>query len=131
MKEHYPRVKLGLPTYKEKDAIYTYHFYHLLTRAKNIYLLYNTESEGLDAGEKSRFITQLEIEKQPNHSVTHKIYAPYLPPKAYSSVVIIKSEGVQARLREIATKGFSPSSLTNFSYRRKYSFYEIIGRPNH
>jgi inactivated superfamily I helicase len=52
--------ELGLPTFKEKDAIYTYHFYHLLQRAKNIYLLYNTESEGLDGGEKSRFITQLE-----------------------------------------------------------------------
>ncbi len=122
------KVELGLPTYKEKDAIYTYHFYHLLTRAKNIYLLYNTESEGLDAGEKSRFITQLEIEKQPNHSITHKIYAPYLPPKAYSPVVIIKSEGVQARLREIATKGFSPSSLTNY-LRNPLQFYyqRIIG----
>ena len=42
--------ELGLPTFKEKDAIYTYHFYHLLQRAKNIYLIYNTESEGLDAG---------------------------------------------------------------------------------
>ena len=44
--------ELGLPTFKEKDAIYTYHFYHLLQRAKNIYLLYNSDSEGLDAGEK-------------------------------------------------------------------------------
>jgi inactivated superfamily I helicase len=26
--------ELGLPTFKEKDAIYTYHFYHLLQRAK-------------------------------------------------------------------------------------------------
>lgn len=45
--------ELELPTFKEKDAIYTYHFYHLLQRAKNIYLLYNTESEGLDGGEKA------------------------------------------------------------------------------
>src|SRR5699024_8090480 len=48
----------GLPTYKEKDAVYAYHFYRLLQRAKNIYLLYNTEKSGFDAGEKSRFITQ-------------------------------------------------------------------------
>ena len=46
--------EIGLPTFKEKDAIYTYHFYHLLQRAKNIYLLYNTESEGLDGGEKKQ-----------------------------------------------------------------------------
>ena len=58
------KMELGLPTFKEKDAIYTYHFYHLLLRAKNIYLLYNSNSEGLDAGEKSRFITQLQLSPQ-------------------------------------------------------------------
>ena len=115
--------ELGLPTYKEKDAIYCYHFYHLLLRAKNIYLLYNTESEGLDAGEKSRFITQLEIEKQPNHNITHKIYNAYLPDKAYEPVVVPKSGRVMERLREIATgKGFSPSGLTSY-IRNPIQFY--------
>ncbi|MGX7667696.1 PD-(D/E)XK nuclease family protein [Flavobacterium pedocola] len=116
--------ELGLPTYKEKDAIYCYHFYHLLLRAKNIYLLYNTESEGLDAGEKSRFITQLEIEKQPNHTLTHQIYNAYLPDKAYEPVVVPKSEKVMHRLKEIATgKGFSPSGLTSY-IRNPIQFYQ-------
>lgn len=44
--------ELGLPTFKEKDAIYCYHFYHLMLRAKNVWLLYNTDNEGIDAGEK-------------------------------------------------------------------------------
>lgn len=115
--------ELGLPTYKEKDAIYCYHFYHLLLRAKNIYLLYNTESEGLDAGEKSRFITQLEIEKQPKHNITHQIYNAYLPDKAYEAVVVPKSERVMERLKEIATgKGFSPSGLTSY-IRNPIQFY--------
>ena len=104
--------ELGLPTFKEKDAIYTYHFYHLLQRAKNIYLIYNTESEGLDAGEKSRFITQLEVEKQPKHSLSHEIYNAVLPETAYLPMVVPKSELVMARLKEIAEKGFSPSALT-------------------
>lgn len=115
--------ELGLPTYKEKDAIYSYHFYHLLLRAKNIYLLYNTESEGLDAGERSRFITQLEIEKRPKHVLTHQIYNAFLPDKAYEPVVIPKSDGVLARLKEIATvKGFSPSGLTTYM-RNPIQFY--------
>ena len=42
----------GLPTYKEKDAIYTYHFYRLIQRAKNVYLVYNTEPDVLEGGEK-------------------------------------------------------------------------------
>src|SRR5690554_7571964 len=66
---HDVKRELGLPTFKEKDAIYTYHFYHLLQRAKNIYLLYNSDSEGLDAGEKSRFVTQLLLEPQKNHQL--------------------------------------------------------------
>jgi hypothetical protein len=114
--------ELGLPTFKEKDAIYTYHFYHLLQRAKNIYLLYNTESDGLDAGEKSRFITQLEVEKQPKHILTHEIYNAVLPETAYSPMVIPKSEKVMLRLKEIAEKGFSPSALTSY-IRNPIQFY--------
>jgi hypothetical protein len=114
--------ELGLPTYKEKDAIYTYHFYHLLQRAKNIYLIYNTESEGLDAGEKSRFITQLEVEKQPNHHLTHQIYNPALPEIAHTPMAIQKSPSVMERLKEIAEKGFSPTALTTY-IRNPIDFY--------
>ena len=114
--------ELGLPTFKEKDAIYTYHFYHLLQRAKNIYLLYNSDSEGLDAGEKSRFITQLEVEKQPKHNLSFQIYNANVPEIAYQPTVVPKSESVMIRLREIAEKGFSPSSLTNY-IRNPIQFY--------
>jgi hypothetical protein len=114
--------ELGLPTFKEKDAIYTYHFYHLLQRAKNIYLLYNTESDGLDAGEKSRFITQLEVEKQPNHNLSHEIYNAVLPETAYKPMVIEKSDRVMDRLKEIANVGFSPSALTSY-IRNPIQFY--------
>jgi hypothetical protein len=114
--------ELGLPTFKEKDAIYTYHFYHLLQRAKNIYLIYNTESEGLDAGEKSRFITQLEVEKQAKHTLTHEIYNAVLPETAYQPIVVPKSESVMVRLKEIAEKGFSPSALTSY-IRNPIDFY--------
>ena len=114
--------ELGLPTFKEKDAIYTYHFYHLLQRAKNIYLIYNTESEGLDAGEKSRFITQLEVEKQAKHTLSHEIYNAVLPETAYQPIVVPKSESVMIRLKEIAEKGFSPSALTSY-IRNPIDFY--------
>ncbi|WP_073415651.1 PD-(D/E)XK nuclease family protein [Flavobacterium defluvii] len=114
--------ELGLPTFKEKDAIYTYHFYHLLQRAKNIYLIYNTENDGLDAGERSRFITQLEVEKKSKHNLTFDIYNPVLPTTAYQPMVIPKSEAVMERLREIASTGFSPSALTSY-IRNPIEFY--------
>jgi hypothetical protein len=121
--------ELGLPTYKEKDAIYSYHFYHLLLRAKNIYLLHNTESEGLDAGERSRFLTQLEIEKQPAHNLVSTIYNAKLPPKAYELMEVAKTEAVMARLHEIATgKGFSPSALTGYLRNPMQFYYQRILR---
>lgn len=115
--------EIGLPTFKEKDAIYTYHFYHLLQRAKKIYLLYNTESEGLDGGEKSRFITQLEVEKKPNHTLIHKIVQAHVPNIAHEKLSIPKSDSVMERLKVIATnKGFSPSALTTY-VRNPVQFY--------
>lgn len=112
----------GLPTFKEKDAIYTYHFYHLLQRAKNVYLLYNSDSEGLDAGERSRFITQLEVEKQSSHNLTFQTYNANVPEIAHQPLVIPKSEKVLMRLKEIAEKGFSPSALTTY-IRNPIQFY--------
>lgn len=113
--------ELGLPTFKEKDAIYTYHFYHILQRAKNIFLLYNTESEGIDAGEKSRFITQLLVEKSQHH-ISHEIYNPIVPDKPHEMMQVSKSDLAMERLMEITQSGFSPSSLTTY-IRNPMQFY--------
>jgi hypothetical protein len=119
------KVELGLPTFKEKDAIYSYHFYHILLRAKNIYLLYNSEpAEGIDKGEKSRFITQLLIEKQPNHTLQEMNYTALIPEKAQTKVQVEKSIMLLNRLQDIATgKGFSPSSIASY-LRSPLGFYK-------
>lgn len=60
----------GLPLYAEKDAIYAYHFYRLLQRAKEITITYDSETDTFGKGEKSRFITQLQLEmKQFNPAI--------------------------------------------------------------
>ena len=114
------KLENNLPTYKEKDAIYTYHFYKLINRAKNVYILYNTEIDAFSGGEESRFIKQLEFEG------IHKINRVYVSPEA----PIIKNElntinkklDVQERLKQIAQQGFSPSSLTLY-IRNPIDFY--------
>ena len=114
------KIENGLPTYKEKDAVYTYHFYRLLQRSNNVYILYNTEPDILSGGEKSRFISQLEIENI--HEINHQIVSPKVPiiPKTLKEV--IKNEAIIKRLKIIAEKGFSPSSLTNY-IRNPIDFY--------
>ncbi|GAA3572840.1 PD-(D/E)XK nuclease family protein [Snuella lapsa] len=109
-----------LPTYKEKDAVYTYHFYRLLQRAKNIHITYNTEADVLTAGEKSRFITQLELEGI--HNINHEIITPQVPVIMPALNTINKTKALLQELILVAEKGFSPSSLTNY-IRNPIDFY--------
>lgn len=53
------RKGFGLPTFEHHDAITSYNFYRLIHRAKNIYFVYDTRTEGTQSGEVSRFINQL------------------------------------------------------------------------
>ncbi len=117
-----------LPRYNEKDAIYTYHFYRLLYRATRVTLLYNNHSEGINTGEKSRFIRQLETEKRPNHTFEKIILAPKVQIKAQSLQSINKTEAVMTRIQEVANSGFSPSALTSY-IRNPLEFYfqKILG----
>lgn len=109
-----------LPTYKEKDAIYTYHFYHLLQRAKEVHILYNTEADVLTGGEKSRFITQLELEGI--HSIRHEIITPQVPIISPVLNRVQKTPSLQKQIISLAELGFSPSSLTNY-IRNPIDFY--------
>ncbi len=114
--------EFGLPTYKEKDAIYTYHFYRILQRAKNVYLIYNTEPDVLEGGEKSRFINQLLTDEKINKYVTHSIASPKVKSNTPKEVVINKSPLLLEELQVLAAKGFSPTSLTNY-IRNPIEFY--------
>lgn len=111
-----------LPTYKEKDAVYTYHFYRLLQRAQNVHLLYNTETDGLNSGEKSRFLTQLEIEKQPAHQLTHAMVSPKVPAIKNELREVKKTPEIMEKIQSLATYGFSPSALTSY-IRNPLDFY--------
>ena len=53
------RKGFGLPTGEHQDAIFAYHFYRLLHRAKRVVCTYDTRSDGLQSGEVSRYIHQL------------------------------------------------------------------------
>lgn len=110
----------GLPTYQEKDAIFSYHFQRLLQRATNVYLIYNTETDGYGSGEKSRFLTQLEIN---NPTITKTIISPKVNRTETELLEVKKTSEVLQKLKEVFTKGISPSALANYIYN-PISFYE-------
>ncbi len=114
------KIAFGLPTYKEKDALFSYHFFRLLQRAKNIYILYNTEHDVFGSGEKSRFVTQLEMMRD---DITEKIISPKVVTTSSKLKQIKKDKNVLESLKELAKKGISPSALTNYLYN-PIAFYK-------
>ncbi len=56
------REAFGLPSINHQESIYAYHFYRLMHRAENVTFIYNSDSDGLNTGEMSRFLLQMKYE---------------------------------------------------------------------
>lgn len=53
------RKGFGMSTIEHQESIYAYYFYRLISRAENVYLLYDARTSGLSSGDPSRYIQQL------------------------------------------------------------------------
>lgn len=107
------RRHFDLHTFLENDSIYAYHFYRLLQNAKNIHLLFNALSSGVNTGEKSRFITQIEMESR--HQINHIIVENSSDPIISKPIEIVKSPIVIQQISKWKEK-VSASHLTSYLY---------------
>lgn len=107
----------GLATGEFQESIYSYYFYRLLSRAKNVYLLYDSRSQGISSGEKSRYIYQLQHlycrDRIINKSISFKIVPPDEP-----QIKVIKSAKIMDKLNRYrikeSGKSFSASSINTY-----------------
>lgn len=102
-----------LHTFLENDSIYAYHFYRLIQDSKNVHLLFNALSSGVNTGEKSRFITQIEMES--SHKIEHLIIENSSEPIITQPIEISKTNIVLERLEKWKEK-VSASHLTSYLY---------------
>ncbi|KFC20475.1 PD-(D/E)XK nuclease family protein [Chryseobacterium sp. FH1] len=107
------RKNFGLNTFLENDSIYAYHFYRLVQNSVNVHLLYNALSSGVNTGEKSRFITQLEMESP--HNIEHIIIENTSEPISQELMKIEKNEAVMRLLNEWKNR-VSASHLVTYLY---------------
>ena len=125
------RKKFGLPTQKEKQAIFAYHFYRLLQRSKEVIYIYNTEADELGGGDKSRYIHQLEAELLNTSSkieYSEKIVSFDLPKTNMKLISVDKTEDVLNAIIEKSRKGFSPSSISTYiNCSLQFYFQYILG----
>lgn len=109
-----------LQTYRERDAIFAYHFFRLISRAKNIWLTYNTEPNGFNSGEISRFIKQIQIEGI--HKVREETLVPSTPIIKRDKGFYKKTDKVIEELEKLMKNGVSASMLTSY-IRDKVNFF--------
>ena len=117
------RKKFDLPTIEDADARTAYDFYRLTHRSKKVHLIYNSNPDGLDSGEKSRYIYQLEFQKKPNYKISNiSSYFPFNF-EITKNEEHTKSPEVVDRLNEISKTGYTPSALKDY-VEDKIRFYD-------
>jgi len=118
------KIENKLQTFKDKDAVFAYHFYRIIKRAKNIWLTYNTEPDSLNSGEISRFIRQLEIEKM--HKIDSRILVPNTPTIKKDKIVYKKTNTVMRKLNEKIDEGVTASMLCSYVIDQEKFFDNYI-----
>ena len=120
------RQHFGLHTFLENDSIYAYHFYRLIQDSTNVHLLFNALSSGVNTGEQSRFITQLEIEDS-HHQIEKVVIENSSDPIQQELMQIEKTPKVVEKLNDWKSR-ISASHLTSYIYN-PIDFYltKILG----
>jgi len=119
------RTHFGMQRYTERTAVFAYHFYRLMQRVENAWLIYNTEGDELGGGEKSRFISQMIYELpqiNKNLSLTEQTLSVAPVDTKPVEISIEKTPQVKARLHQLANRGLSPTALAMYM-KCKLQFY--------
>lgn len=119
----------GMPTYKEKDAIYAYHFYRLLQGSKNVCLLYNSESKAIGSGEASRFIEQIrrEFSEFKSTTIVESVFSsPVKQDQLVTEFQMQKGEFLEEAFRSRAERGIAPSHLQTYVKSPELFYKQVI-----
>lgn len=118
----------GLFTSEDQEAQAAYYFYRLLHKAKNLYLLYDTEPGALGGGEKSRFMLQLESET--NYPIERLQQVQTIKLQAEDSISIPKTEEILAQIETMSTgeRSLSPSALNVYLDCSLKYYYKHIAK---
>jgi hypothetical protein len=126
---HNLRYAYGMPTREDQDAIYAYYFFRLIQRASRVSLFYNSKSDGLNSGEKSRYIYQIEYDKR--FIKTFKSIGFNIAGRDALPLCITKTPEILQTLDKYSSgsvKYLSPSALNTYiNCRLRFYFSYIAG----
>lgn len=110
------RKGFGLPTYEHQDSIFAYHFYRLINRAKRIFLLYDTRTEGLQGGEVSRYFYQLKHLYADMFDIRERLAVYEVSSNESLSISVPKTPSIISKLSAFMTgeRSLSASSINTY-----------------
>ncbi len=112
----------GLPSYEFQDAVWAYYFYRMISRAENVWMLYDSRTEGMKSGEESRYIRQLEY----HFRLPVERYIASSPVKAGS--VAMEIEKTADDVRHIKDGVLSATALQNYLMcPAKFYYQSVLG----
>ncbi len=119
------RKGFGLPLYEHQESIYAYHFYRMISRAKRLFMLYDTRTEDMQTGEVSRYFYQLKYLYSDYFDISERVVAfDVAAPQTYP-VSVTKTAGVLRKLDAFREGGgsFLSASLVNNYLNCPLQFY--------
>ncbi|MEN9919479.1 MAG: hypothetical protein RL662_1915 [Bacteroidota bacterium] len=110
------RKGFGLPTYEHQDSVFAYHFYRLINRAKHIYLLYDTRSEGTQGGEVSRYFYQLKHLYHKMFDIRERLAVYEVSSTESLTISVPKTDEINEKLSDFLTgkRSLSASSINTY-----------------
>lgn len=114
-----------LPTYAERDAVFAYHFYRMIQRAENVWIVYTSSVSENGPGEKSRYVAQLQHElpkSNPSVVIDELTLTFKAEQKEINGVNIKKNQEILDVIERKLRKGISPSAFNTWK-DCNYRFY--------
>ncbi len=114
------RAAYGMTTIEREVSLYAYYYYRLLQRAEHITLLYNSNTEGGNKGEMSRFMLQTLAEKDElfgeGQEIALRAFTANSETKAVEAISIKKDATVMKQLHERfnTERILSPSAINTY-----------------
>lgn len=115
------RKGFDLPNYEFQDSISAYHFYRSLYRAKKIYLIYDTRTDGMSSGEVSRYVKQLKYHH--NVEMRERVLTYNISSSEKKDIEVIKTPEM---LSVLSKKNFSASSINTYFKCQLWFYYQMV-----
>lgn len=123
---HSIRYGHGLTTVENKVSVYAYYFNSIVQRCKDVTLVYNNSTEGVNSGEMSRFMVQMMVEKPDSWSITKEALS-----ASQQTIMQQPAEiGKQGSVADILDKmgKLSPTAINNYLYCQLRFYYNYVAK---